>query len=103
MQLDYLHHLERESARFESALVAAPADAAVPSCPDRSVRITTTDTGRSWLVTLGRFRGTRPADGQPYDEPTLDVEDDPSGGERRPPFGAERQRTSTARCGTALH
>src|SRR4051812_48940891 len=34
MQLDYLHHLERESARFESALVNAAADARVPSCPD---------------------------------------------------------------------
>src|SRR3954470_14115234 len=34
MLLDYLHHLEHESARFESALVAAPADAQVPSCPD---------------------------------------------------------------------
>ena len=49
---------------------------------DRSLRLTATDTGRSWLVTLGRFRGTRPRDGAPYDEPTLDVTDDPSGRQR---------------------
>jgi uncharacterized protein (TIGR03083 family) len=45
---------------------------------ERSLRITTTDTGRSWLVTLGRFRGTRPSDRKVYDEPTLHVADDPS-------------------------
>jgi uncharacterized protein (TIGR03083 family) len=45
---------------------------------ERPLRITTTDTGRSWLVTLGRFQGSRPSDGKPYDEPTLDVADDPS-------------------------
>jgi uncharacterized protein (TIGR03083 family) len=43
---------------------------------DGPLRITTTDTGRSWLVTLGRFRGTRPSDGKTYDEPTLDIADD---------------------------
>jgi uncharacterized protein (TIGR03083 family) len=42
----------------------------------RSLRLTTTDTGRSWLVTMGRFTGTRPSDGAAYDEPTLDVADD---------------------------
>lgn len=38
-----------------------------------TVRITATDTGRSWIVTAGRFRGTRPSDGAAYDEPTLDA------------------------------
>src|SRR4051794_16209425 len=33
MHLDYLGHLEHESARFEAALLTAPADAPVPSCP----------------------------------------------------------------------
>src|SRR4051794_29293846 len=47
--------------------------------PGRAVRITTTDIGRSWVVTLGRFHGTRPKDGTAYDEPTLDVADDPAG------------------------
>jgi uncharacterized protein (TIGR03083 family) len=46
---------------------------------ERPLRITATDTGRSWLVTLGRFRGTRPSDGKAYDEATLDVADDSSG------------------------
>src|SRR4051794_2443969 len=37
MHLDYLGHLERESARFEAALLAAPTDAPVPSCPGWTV------------------------------------------------------------------
>jgi uncharacterized protein (TIGR03083 family) len=45
----------------------------------RTLRVTATDTGRSWIVTLGRFRGTRPIDGEFYDEPTLDVADDADG------------------------
>jgi uncharacterized protein (TIGR03083 family) len=56
-----------------------PAWATFVPDPERTLRITTTDTGRSWLVTLGRFRGTRPSDGKAYDEPTLDVADGSSG------------------------
>jgi uncharacterized protein (TIGR03083 family) len=56
-----------------------PAWATFVPRPERSLRITTTDTGRSWLVTPGRFRGTRPSDGKAYDEPTLGVADDASG------------------------
>lgn len=33
MQLDFLAHLERESARFESAVLRAAPSAAVPTCP----------------------------------------------------------------------
>jgi len=55
-----------------------PAWATFVADPDRTLRITTTDTGRSWLVTLGRFRGTRPSDGKAYDEPTLHIADDRS-------------------------
>jgi hypothetical protein len=36
--------------------------------PTKNVRFTTTDTGDTWLVTLGRFTGTDP-DGTSYDEP----------------------------------
>jgi hypothetical protein len=38
-----------------------------------SIRIRTTDTGASWLVTTGRFTGTSPNTGTAYDEPALDV------------------------------
>jgi uncharacterized protein (TIGR03083 family) len=38
--------------------------------PDRTVRFHADDTGRSWLVTLGRFTGTSPQ-GQAYDEPDI--------------------------------
>lgn len=40
--------------------------------PTQTVRIQTSDTGRSWLVTLGQFTGTDP-DGTAHDEPTLAV------------------------------
>jgi uncharacterized protein (TIGR03083 family) len=36
--------------------------------PARTVRIRATDTGHSWLVTLGRFTGTDPASGTSYDD-----------------------------------
>ena len=37
---------------------------------DQTVRIVATDTGDSWLVTLGRFTGTDPS-GTSYDEPDI--------------------------------
>jgi len=40
--------------------------------PSQTVRIETTDTGRSWLVTLGQFTGTDP-EGTAHDEPGLAV------------------------------
>ncbi|HKN99116.1 MAG TPA: maleylpyruvate isomerase family mycothiol-dependent enzyme [Pseudonocardiaceae bacterium] len=40
--------------------------------PAKTVRLTTTDTGDAWLVTLGRFTGTSPS-GKVYDEPDLTV------------------------------
>jgi uncharacterized protein (TIGR03083 family) len=40
--------------------------------PTQTVRVQTTDTDRSWLVTLGQFTGTDP-DGTAHDEPDLAV------------------------------
>jgi len=43
--------------------------------PAATVRVACTDTGDSWLVTLGRFAGTSPNSGKTYDgEPFLQVE-----------------------------
>lgn len=39
--------------------------------PARTVRLRATDTGDSWLVTLGWFTGTDPGDGTSYDEPVI--------------------------------
>jgi len=39
----------------------------------RTVRLETTDTGDSWLVTLGTFTGTDPSDDTSYDEPDISV------------------------------
>ena len=36
-----------------------------------ALRLRTTDTGDSWLVTFGRFTGTDPDDGTSYDEPDI--------------------------------
>jgi uncharacterized protein (TIGR03083 family) len=44
-----------------------------------TVRIEATDTGDSWLVTLGRFTGTDP-DGTSYDEPDIRAADSDAGG-----------------------
>jgi uncharacterized protein (TIGR03083 family) len=41
----------------------------------RTVRLSATDTGHSWLVTLGRFTGTNPDDGKELDEPDIAVAD----------------------------
>jgi len=49
--------------------------------PAQTVRVETTDTHRSWLLTLGRFTGTDP-EGTSYDDPGLTVassEDSASG------------------------
>jgi uncharacterized protein (TIGR03083 family) len=40
---------------------------------DQTVRIVTTDTDRSWLVTLGWFKGTSPESGKTYDLADLRV------------------------------
>ncbi len=45
----------------------------------RTLRIQATDTGDSWLITLGRFSGTDPADGNSYDEPDFQVAGSDSG------------------------
>lgn len=47
--------------------------------PARTVRVTATDTGDTWLVTLGRFTGTEP-DGTGHDEPDLHTEPRDPGG-----------------------
>jgi uncharacterized protein (TIGR03083 family) len=52
----------------------------------RAARLRTTDTGHSWLVTLGRFTGTDP-DGISYDEPDIHAEGI-SGGEAAAEIGA---------------
>jgi len=41
--------------------------------PGRTLRITASDTGHSWLVTLGRFTGTSPDSGKVYDEPDIEA------------------------------
>jgi uncharacterized protein (TIGR03083 family) len=57
--------------------------------PARTVRLTATDTGDTWLVTLGRFTGTEP-DGTVHDEPDLHAElHDPGG-----PVAAECSATA---------
>jgi uncharacterized protein (TIGR03083 family) len=45
---------------------------------DQTLRIRATDTGDSWLVTLGRFTGTDPS-GTSYDEPDIGVADSDPG------------------------
>lgn len=47
----------------------------------RTLRLTTTDTGDSWHVTLGQFSGTDPDDNTTYDEPDIGVADADSGDE----------------------
>lgn len=57
----------------------------VPECgsfaldESRTLRIQATDTGDSWLITLGRFTGTDPDDGTSYDESDFHVADSDSG------------------------
>jgi uncharacterized protein (TIGR03083 family) len=46
--------------------------------PGQTVRVQTTDTGRSWLVTLGQFTGTDP-EGTAHDEPDLAVAESDGG------------------------
>lgn len=58
--------------------------------PGTTVRLRATDTGDSWLVTLGRFTGTDPASGTSYDEP--DIHPEPSDN------GAAAQATITGRA-----
>jgi uncharacterized protein (TIGR03083 family) len=41
--------------------------------PDKTVRVRATDSGDSWLLTLGRFIGTDPDDGNEIDESDLRV------------------------------
>ena len=48
--------------------------------PGSTLRVLATDTGRSWLVTLGRFRGTDP-EGTDHDEPDILVADEDTGEE----------------------
>jgi uncharacterized protein (TIGR03083 family) len=45
-----------------------------PDADGPTVRVQATDTGGSWLVTLGRFTGTAP-DGTSYDEPAIHTAD----------------------------
>ena len=49
-----------------------------PEEPGATVRVQATDTGGSWLVTLGRFTGTDP-DGTSYDEPDIHTADSDPG------------------------
>lgn len=47
---------------------------------DKTIRVMTTDTGDSWLLTLGRFGGVDPDDNTSYeDEPDLRVSDNDGG------------------------
>jgi uncharacterized protein (TIGR03083 family) len=45
------------------------------------LRVRATDTGRTWLVTLGRFVGTSPATGISYDQPDLRTAASDDGGQ----------------------
>jgi uncharacterized protein (TIGR03083 family) len=49
--------------------------------PGTALRIHAVDTGASWFVSLGRFSGTDPDDGQAYDEPDLRAADVDTGEE----------------------
>ncbi|MGH3425553.1 MAG: maleylpyruvate isomerase family mycothiol-dependent enzyme [Nocardioidaceae bacterium] len=48
---------------------------------ERTLRLQATDTGDSWLVTLGRFTGTDPEDNRFRDEPDIHPADTDLGGE----------------------
>lgn len=48
---------------------------------DATLRIRATDTGDSWLVTLGRFTGVDPKDGTPCEEDDIAVAEKDGGGE----------------------
>src|SRR6266542_606977 len=45
----------------------------------KTLRLLATDTADSWLVTLGRFTGTDPADGKSYDEAGVHAADSDAG------------------------
>jgi uncharacterized protein (TIGR03083 family) len=45
-----------------------------------TVRLGASDTGDTWLVTVGRFTGTDPGDGTRYDEPDINAADSDPGG-----------------------
>jgi len=47
--------------------------------PGRTMRIQASDTGHSWLVTLGRFTGTDPSSQRGYDQPEIAVMDEDPG------------------------
>jgi hypothetical protein len=47
----------------------------------QTLRLQASDTGDSWLVTVGRFTGTDPASGTSIDEPDIGVADADPGGE----------------------
>jgi hypothetical protein len=44
------------------------------------LRLQATDTGQSWLVTLGQFTGTDPGDQARYDQPGIQVTSAPGAG-----------------------
>src|SRR5215472_7360979 len=48
--------------------------------PGSTVRLAASDTGDTWLVTVGWFTGTDPADGTRYDEAVIDAADSDRGG-----------------------
>ena len=48
---------------------------------DSTLRVDVTDMPHTWLVTVGRFRGTSPTSGTAYDDPTLSVSDADDGRE----------------------
>jgi uncharacterized protein (TIGR03083 family) len=50
---------------------AVPGWGAFTPASGQTVRFLATDTGDSWLVTLGRFTGTDPDDGTSYDDPEM--------------------------------
>ena len=55
-----------------------------------TVRLGASDTGDTWLVTLGRFTGTDPADGTRYNEPDIH----PAGSDPGGPAAAEVRGTA---------
>jgi uncharacterized protein (TIGR03083 family) len=55
-----------------------------------TVRLSASDTGDTWLVTVGRFTGTDPADGTRYDQPDVNAADTDPGG----PAAAEVRGTA---------
>ncbi len=60
---------------------AVPAWGSLAADPGQTVRVRATDTGDTWLVTVGQFTGTDPDDQASYDQPGMVIADHDPGTE----------------------